>query len=73
MTPQDKTTLSISLLRLSFSCWWKHTTTATARGTPAKAEKFACTNGFILTKELQMEGKKKLLTEDFLRGYRKTE
>jgi len=39
MTPQDKTTLSISLLRLSFSCWWKHTTTATARGRPAKAEK----------------------------------
>ncbi len=35
--------------------------------------KFACTNGFILAKELQMEGKKKLLTEDFLRGYRKSE
>jgi methionyl-tRNA formyltransferase len=33
--------------------------------------KFACTNGYILVKELQLEGKKKLLIEEFLRGYRK--
>jgi methionyl-tRNA formyltransferase len=32
--------------------------------------KFACSNGFIHIKELQLEGKKKILTEDFLRGYR---
>jgi methionyl-tRNA formyltransferase len=32
--------------------------------------KFACGNGFIHVKELQLEGKKKNLIEDFLRGYR---
>jgi methionyl-tRNA formyltransferase len=32
--------------------------------------KFACGNGFIHIKELQLEGKKKNLIEDFLRGYR---
>jgi methionyl-tRNA formyltransferase len=32
--------------------------------------KFACNNGFIHIKELQLEGKKKNLIEDFLRGYR---
>ncbi len=30
----------------------------------------ACTNGYISITELQLEGKKKMLTEDFLRGYR---
>lgn len=32
--------------------------------------KFTCANGFILVKELQLEGKKKMMVEDFLRGYR---
>ena len=32
--------------------------------------KFACTNGYLLVKELQLEGKKKMNVEDFLRGYR---
>ncbi len=32
--------------------------------------KFACSNGFVYVKELQLEGKKKILIEDFLRGYR---
>jgi methionyl-tRNA formyltransferase len=32
--------------------------------------KFACSNGFIDVLELQLEGKKKMLVEDFLRGYR---
>jgi methionyl-tRNA formyltransferase len=32
--------------------------------------KFACNNGYILVKELQMEGKKRLSIEEFLRGYR---
>jgi methionyl-tRNA formyltransferase len=32
--------------------------------------KFACIDGFILIKELQLEGKKKMMTEDFLRGYK---
>jgi methionyl-tRNA formyltransferase len=32
--------------------------------------KFACTDGFINVKELQLEGKKKMMLEDFLRGYR---
>ncbi len=34
--------------------------------------KFACANGFIDVKEIQLEGKKKMLIEDFLRGYRFT-
>ena len=32
--------------------------------------RFACTNGYISIKELQLEGKKKMRIEDFLRGYR---
>lgn len=32
--------------------------------------KFACSNGFIHVQELQLEGKKRMLIEDFLRGYR---
>lgn len=32
--------------------------------------KFACSNGFIYVLELQLEGKKRMLVEDFLRGYR---
>lgn len=32
--------------------------------------KFACNNGYIHVKELQLEGKKKMNVEDFLRGYR---
>lgn len=34
--------------------------------------KFACTNGYVLIKELQMEGKKRITVEEFLRGYRYT-
>ncbi len=32
--------------------------------------KFACSNGFIHVLELQLEGKKRMMIEDFLRGYR---
>ena len=32
--------------------------------------KFACSNGYVQVLELQLEGKKKMLVEDFLRGYR---
>ncbi|MBS1626397.1 MAG: methionyl-tRNA formyltransferase [Bacteroidetes bacterium] len=32
--------------------------------------KFSCSNGFIYLHELQLEGKKKMLVEDFLRGYK---
>ena len=32
--------------------------------------KAACADGFIVVKELQLEGKKRLPVEDFLRGYR---
>ena len=32
--------------------------------------KFACADGYILVKELQLEGKKRVNVEDFLRGYR---
>lgn len=32
--------------------------------------KFACADGFIIVKEIQLEGKKKMMIEDFLRGYR---
>ncbi|MEI8059239.1 MAG: methionyl-tRNA formyltransferase [Ferruginibacter sp.] len=31
--------------------------------------KFTCSDGYISVKELQLEGKKKMLVEDFLRGY----
>ena len=32
--------------------------------------KFVCNDGFIAVKELQLEGKKKMNVEDFLRGYK---
>lgn len=32
--------------------------------------KFACANGYLHAKELQLEGKKKMNIEEFLRGYR---
>jgi methionyl-tRNA formyltransferase len=32
--------------------------------------KFACKDGYLVVKELQMEGKKKMPVEDFLRGYK---
>jgi len=32
--------------------------------------KFAAKNGYILLKDVQLEGKKRMLIEDFLRGYR---
>ncbi len=32
--------------------------------------KFACDDGYILVKEIQLEGKKKMIVEDFLRGWR---
>jgi methionyl-tRNA formyltransferase len=32
--------------------------------------KFACSDGYIHVKDLQMEGKKRMLVEEFLRGYR---
>lgn len=35
-----------------------------------KLLKFACSNGYIVVKELQLEGKKRMTTEEFLRGYR---
>ncbi|HNH21143.1 MAG TPA: methionyl-tRNA formyltransferase [Ferruginibacter sp.] len=31
--------------------------------------KFACADGYVLVKELQLEGKKRMAVEDFLRGY----
>lgn len=32
--------------------------------------KFRCADGYLVVKELQLEGKKKMYVEDFLRGYR---
>ncbi|HET6993713.1 MAG TPA: methionyl-tRNA formyltransferase [Chitinophagaceae bacterium] len=32
--------------------------------------KFACSDGYILLKDVQLEGKKRMSIEDFLRGYR---
>jgi methionyl-tRNA formyltransferase len=32
--------------------------------------KFACPDGYIKVKELQLEGKKRMGIEDFLRGYK---
>jgi methionyl-tRNA formyltransferase len=34
--------------------------------------KFACSNGYIQVKELQLEGKKRMPVTDFLRGFRST-
>ncbi|MCW3092771.1 MAG: methionyl-tRNA formyltransferase [Ferruginibacter sp.] len=31
---------------------------------------FSCNNGYVAVKELQLEGKKKMMIDDFLRGYR---
>ncbi len=31
--------------------------------------KFACSDGYIFIKELQLQGKKKLMIEEFLRGF----
>lgn len=52
----------------------KHSHTSAAPGT-YKTDgktflKFTCADGDILVRELQLEGKKKMNTEDFLRGYR---
>jgi methionyl-tRNA formyltransferase len=45
-------------------------TTPGAIGTDRKTFlKFACADGYILVKELQLEGKKRMNIEDFLRGY----
>lgn len=35
--------------------------------------KFACSDGFIAVTDIQLEGKKRMLVEDFLRGYRMNE
>lgn len=32
--------------------------------------KFTCTNGFVLLKDIQLEGKKRMSVEEFLRGWR---
>jgi methionyl-tRNA formyltransferase len=32
--------------------------------------KFACNDGYVSVKELQLEGKKKMSVEDFLRGWK---
>lgn len=49
------------------------TNTEAAPGTYQTDEKtflkFACSNGYVLVKELQLEGKKRMNIEDFLRGY----
>ncbi|HEX4850558.1 MAG TPA: methionyl-tRNA formyltransferase [Puia sp.] len=34
--------------------------------------RFACENGWIFCEEIQLEGKKRMLVADFLRGYRKS-
>ncbi len=35
--------------------------------------RFACLDGYLSVTELQLEGKKKMMAEDFLRGYRWSE
>jgi methionyl-tRNA formyltransferase len=32
--------------------------------------RFACSNGYILAKEIQLEGKKRMPVEEFLKGHR---
>ncbi len=57
-----------------FSCTKEITATKIAIGnhiTDGKSYlKFACTNGYICINDMQLEGKRRMLVEDFLRGYR---
>lgn len=57
-----------------FSATKEKTGTATAPGNWESDQKtylkFACTDGYINILELQLEGKKRMTTEDFLRGYK---
>ena len=52
----------------------EETATAVAAGNYETDKKtylwFAGANGYIYLKEIQLEGKKKMMIEDFLRGYR---
>lgn len=49
----------------------EHTNTIGTYNTDGKSYlKFACVDGFILAKEIQLEGKRRMNTEEFLRGWR---
>ncbi|MGL6269539.1 MAG: methionyl-tRNA formyltransferase [Chitinophagaceae bacterium] len=48
----------------------KHEETGSIKSDGKTFLKFACKDGYLIVKELQMEGKKKMPAEDFLRGYK---
>jgi methionyl-tRNA formyltransferase len=71
--PGAFTTLDSKMLKIYRS--EKEKTSITKNNTPYKTDaktflKFACADGYIVIKELQLEGKKKMPVEEFLRGYR---
>lgn len=64
---QNKT-LKIFKVEIDFTIPLVSPGTIVSDGT--KALKFACHDGFISVKELQLEGKKRMFVDDFLRGVR---
>jgi methionyl-tRNA formyltransferase len=71
--PGAFTTLNNKMLKIFRSAKEKasHTKTPGEFETDQKSFlKFACADGFILVKELQLEGKKRMAVEEFLRGNR---
>jgi methionyl-tRNA formyltransferase len=71
--PGAFTTLDSKMLKIYRS--EKEKTSITKNNTPYETDaktflKFACADGYIVIKELQLEGKKKMPVEEFLRGYR---
>ena len=72
--PAAFTTLHGKKIKL-FDCQFElnnhiHTVAGEASTDGKTVLKFAAKDGFIIVKELQLEGKKRMKTEDFLRGYR---
>jgi methionyl-tRNA formyltransferase len=71
--PSAFTYLNEKLMKI-YSSEREHKQTSIAAGqfdTDGKTYlKFACPDGYISLKEIQMEGKKKMYVEDFLRGYK---
>jgi len=71
--PTAFTTLDDKLLKI-FRAEKEHVTPTLAPGQPQTDKKtylrFATADGYIRVTEMQLEGKKKMLVEDFLRGYK---
>jgi len=72
--PAAFTSLDDKLLKV-YRATWEPAIHASQPGTHTTDGKswlrFAAADGFVYITELQLEGKKKMMTEDFLKGYRK--